>query len=145
MYPLLYKIDVFLSIIIYKIIDKIEFYMSHHISNENGCIIPEYVMTMVIGMESTEALRMLVDIGKMPLDKADYTLYAAQKGNLEHLQYLHEKNTPWHVQAVNMAARNKHLIVLILVFLSAHHITRISSFWLKGPLTLRTISGLDYI
>jgi len=75
---------------------------------ENGCLIPEYGMTMAIGMESTEALRMLVDIGKMPLDKADYTLYAAQKGNLEHLQYLHEKNTPWHMQAVNMAARNKH-------------------------------------
>ena len=75
---------------------------------ENGCPLPTYGMSMAIGMKTTEALRMLVDIAKVPLDRADYTYYAAQNGSIEHLQYLHEKNTPWHPQAINMAARNKH-------------------------------------
>jgi hypothetical protein len=75
---------------------------------ENNCPVPSYGMSMAIGMKSTTALRMLVEMGNMPLDRADYTLYAAQNGSLEHLQYLHEKNAPWHPQAIHTAARHKH-------------------------------------
>jgi hypothetical protein len=75
---------------------------------ENGCPIPDYAMGMVIGMKSTEALKMLVDIRQVPLDKPEYTLYAAQNGSIEHLRYLYDKKTPWHSQAINTAARNKH-------------------------------------
>jgi len=76
---------------------------------ENGCPIPQYAMSMVIGMKSIDALRMFVEIVKTPLNNPDFTLWAAQNGQLSHLVYLHEHNTPWHPQAMHMAARYKHV------------------------------------
>jgi hypothetical protein len=83
---------------------------------ENGCPIPQYnnsgipfIMSMVLAMETVEALRMMAEIVKLPLDNPEYTLIAARNGHVDHLQYLHEKNAPWHPQAINTAARYKHV------------------------------------
>jgi len=76
---------------------------------ENGCPIPEYSMHMALGMKTIEGLRILVEIGKIPINNPSYILAAAQHGNLECLQYLYERGAPWHPQAMNTAAREKHI------------------------------------
>ena len=76
---------------------------------ENGCPIPEYGINMAIGIRSIEGLRMLVDIRQVSLDDPEYTLWAAENGHVDHLQYLHENNAPWHSQAINIAAEYEHI------------------------------------
>jgi len=103
---------------------------------ENGCPIPErskygipgiqYIMSMVLALETVEGLRMMAEIVKLPLDNPEYTLIAARNGYVDHLQYLHEKNAPWHPQAINTAARYKHVdCVEFGISVGAPHISAI--------------------
>jgi hypothetical protein len=74
----------------------------------NGCpILLDSATGMALRHPTIDAFRILVEVaGYNPL-KED-TLYAASRGSLPHLTYLHELGAPWHPQAVNSAARFKH-------------------------------------
>jgi len=59
---------------------------------------------IAIGNAELKYIEALVEAGAS-LEYGCYTLFAAQRGRLDVLQYLHEKNAPWHDNAVNAAAR----------------------------------------
>jgi hypothetical protein len=74
----------------------------------NGCQISlESATGMALRHPTIDAFRILVEVaGYNPLQED--TLYAASRGSLPHLTYLHELGVAWHPQAVNSAARFKH-------------------------------------
>ena len=75
---------------------------------ENGCPIPfESAAGMAIRHATIDAFRLLVEVGGYKPVEED-TLYAASRGSLPHLTYLHEMGVSWHPQTVNSAARFKH-------------------------------------
>lgn len=63
---------------------------------------------IAIGNAELKYIVALVESGAS-LNNDSYTLFAAQRGRLDVLQYLHEKNAPWHDNAVNAAARKVRL------------------------------------
>jgi hypothetical protein len=75
---------------------------------ENGCPINmENAVTLSLRLPKIDALRLLVELAGYKPVKEDI-LYIATIGSINHLIYLHYLNTPWHSQAVNIAARFKH-------------------------------------
>ena len=73
---------------------------------ENNAPIPQYAIGLAVKHSSIDALRLLVEVGKVTPTKDD-TLYASQYGTVEQLAYIHEQNVEWHHHAVNFAARFK--------------------------------------
>lgn len=75
---------------------------------KNGCPVDlENAATVSLRLPKIDAFRLLVELAGYKPVKED-VLYASTLGSINHLVYLHLVNTPWHPQAVNIAARFKH-------------------------------------
>ena len=75
---------------------------------KNGCPIDlENAVTISLRHPKIDAFRLLVELAGYKPVKED-VLYVSTLGSINHLVYLHHLNTPWHPQAVNIAARFKH-------------------------------------
>jgi hypothetical protein len=72
---------------------------------ENGVKPTEYSLGIAVCISDVKYTVAIVEAGAS-VDNDSYTLYAAQRGRIDVLQYLHSRSAPWHENAVNAAARS---------------------------------------